>query len=135
MYDGDFMLEEGPKLGYSAEVIRKTIMTNDAQREGFEKAVKAGVKIAHGTDSGIFPHGQNARNLAYYVRFGLTPMQAIQSATRWSAELLGRSEDLGAVEPGAYADLIAVPGDPTDDVRLLEDVPFVMKGGEVVKAG
>jgi len=135
MYDGDFMLEEGPKLGYSDEVIRKTIMTNDAQREGFEKSVKAGVRIANGTDSGIFPHGQNARNLAYYVRFGLTPMQAIQSATCWSAELLGRSDDLGAIKPGAFADLIAVPGDPTDDVRLLEDVPFVMKGGEVVKAG
>ncbi len=134
MYDGDFMLEEGPKLGYSDEVIRKTILTNDAQREGFTKAVKAGVRIAHGTDSGVFPHGQNARNLAYYVRFGLTPMQAIQSATRWSAELLGRQDELGAIAPGMLADLIAVPGDPTDDVRLLEDVPFVMKGGDVVKA-
>ena len=133
MYDGDYMLEEGPTLGYDDEVIRKTVMTNDAQREGFARCVEAGVRIAHGTDSGIYPHGENARNLAYYVRFGLTPMQAIRSATRWSAELLGWQERVGAVAPGLLADLIAVPGDPTDDVRILEDVPFVMLGGEVVK--
>jgi imidazolonepropionase-like amidohydrolase len=133
MYDGDFMLEHGPAMGYSEETIRKTILTNDAQREGFAKAVRAGVRIAHGTDSGIFPHGDNAKNLAYYVRFGLTDVQAIQSATRWSAELMGWQDRVGAVEPGLYADLIAVPGDPTADVRLLESVPFVMKGGAVVK--
>ncbi len=133
MYDGDYMLERGPELGYSDEVIRKTILTNDAQREGFTKAVKAGVRIAHGTDSGIFPHGEQAKNLAYYVRYGLTAAQAIQSATRWSAELMGWEDRVGALAPGLYADIVAVPGDPTDDVTLLEDVPFVMKGGVVVK--
>ena len=133
MYDGDFMLEHGPAMGYSQETLDKTILTNDAQREGFAKAVAAGVRIAHGTDSGIFPHGDNAKNLAYYVRFGLTQMQTIQSATRWSAELMGWQDRVGAVEPGLFADLIAVPGDPCADVRLLEDVPFVMKGGAVVK--
>jgi imidazolonepropionase-like amidohydrolase len=133
MYDGDYMLEEGPALGYTDETLRKTVMTNDAQREGFAKSVEAGVRIAHGTDSGIYPHGWNAKNLAFYVRFGLTPIQAIQSATRWAAELMRWEDRVGAIEPGLFADLIAVPGDPTDDVAILEDVPFVMKGGVVVK--
>ena len=133
MYDGDYMLEEGPALGYSEEVLGKTRLTNDAQREGFAKCVKAGVRIANGTDSGIAPHGWNARNLALYVRFGLTPIQAIQSATRWAAELMGWEDRVGTIAPGLYADLIAVPGDPADDVTLLEDVPFVMKGGQIVK--
>ena len=133
MYDGDYMLEEGPVLGYSEEVLGKTRLTNDAQREGFTRCVKAGVRIANGTDSGIAPHGWNAKNLALYVRFGLTPTQAIQSATRWTAELMGWEDRVGTIEPGLFADLIAVPGDPTDDVTLLEDVPFVMKGGHVVK--
>ena len=133
MYDGDYILEEGPALGFTDEVMRKTILTNDAQREGFAKCVKAGVRIAHGTDSGVYPHGHNAKNLAYYVRCGLTPAQTIQSATRWSAELLGWQDRVGAIRPGLLADLIAVTGDPTDDVSLLEDVAFVMKGGEVVK--
>ncbi len=133
MYDGDYMLEPEQRARYSAETIRKTEMTNEAQRDGFTRAVKAGVRIANGTDSGIFPHGQNARNLAYYVRYGLTDLQAIQSATWFSAELLGREDSIGAVKEGLVADLIAVPGDPTDDVGLLEDVPFVMKGGSIVK--
>jgi imidazolonepropionase-like amidohydrolase len=134
MYDGDYMLEVGPSLGYTGEVIEKVHLTNDAQREGFTKCVKAGVRIAFGTDSGIAPHGMNARQFPYYVRYGLTPMQAIQSATRWSAELMRWEDRVGTVSPGFQADLIAVPGDPTDDVALLEHVPFVMKGGEVMKA-
>ncbi|TMK37103.1 MAG: amidohydrolase family protein [Actinobacteria bacterium] len=133
MYDGDYMLEEGPALGYTEEVLAKTRLTNEAQREGFTKCVKAGVRIANGTDSGIAPHGWNARNLGFYVRFGLTPMQAIQSATRWTAELMRWEGRVGTIAPGLYADLIAVPGDPTDDVTLLQDVPFVMKGGQIVK--
>src|SRR5918996_202869 len=133
MFDGDWMLQEGPGLGYSDEVLRKTEMTNDAQRENFAKAVKAGVKIAFGTDSGIYPHGMNAKNLAFYVRFGQTPMEAIRSATLGAAELLGWDDRVGSIAPGRYADLIAVDGDPLDDVTVLEDVPFVMKGGEVVK--
>ena len=133
MYDGDYMLEQGPARGYTEEVLGKTRLTNDAQREGFTKCVKAGVRIANGTDSGIAPHGRNARNLALYVRFGLTPMQAIQSAPRWAAELMGWEDRVGTIAPHTFADLIAVPGDPSDDVTLLEDVPFVMKGGRIVK--
>lgn len=134
MYDGDYMLEVGPSLGYTDEVIEKVHLTNDVQREGFTKCVKAGVRIAFGTDSGIAPHGVNARQFPYYVRYGLTPMQAIQSATRWSAELMGWEDRVGTIAPGLFADLVAVPGDPTGDVSLLEDVPFVMKGGEIVRA-
>jgi imidazolonepropionase-like amidohydrolase len=133
MYDGDYMLEVGPSLGYTDEVIEKVHLTNDAQREGFTKAVKAGVRIAFGTDSGIAPHVQNARQFPFYVRYGLTPMQAIQSATRWSAELMRWEDRVGTIAEGLFADLIAVPRDPVDDVTVLQDVPFVMKGGDVVK--
>lgn len=134
MYDGDYMLEVGPSLGYTDEVIAKVHLTNDAQREGFTRCVKAGVRIAFGTDSGIAPHGVNARQFPYYVRYGLTPMQAIRSATRWSAELMGWEDRVGVIAPGLFADLIAVHGDPTDDVSILERVPFVMKDGVVVKS-
>jgi imidazolonepropionase-like amidohydrolase len=91
------------------------------------------VKQVYGTDAGIYPHGDNARQFAVMVRYGMTPMQAIQSATVNAAEALGRSRDLGAIQAGRYGDLIAVKGDPTADVRALERVDFVMKGGEVVK--
>jgi imidazolonepropionase-like amidohydrolase len=133
MFDGDWMIQEGPRLGYSEEVLRKTEMTNDAQRGNFAKAVNVGVKIAFGTDSGIFPHGMEAKNLAFHVRFGQTPMEAIRSATMISAELMGWEDKVGSLRSGRYADLIAVDGDPLDDVTVLEDIPFVMKGGEVVK--
>jgi len=95
--------------------------------------VHAGVKAAFGTDAGIFPHGDNAKQLAVYVKFGMTPAQAIRSATSVAAELLGRTHDVGTLQAGRYADLIAVRGDPLTDVRVLESVPFVMKGGKIVK--
>jgi imidazolonepropionase-like amidohydrolase len=133
IFDGDWMVQEGPRIGYTDEVMRKTEWTNEMQRAGFTKAVKAGVKLANGTDSGIFPHGMEAKNLACYVRFGMTPMQAIVSATRVAAELIRWEDRVGAVREGLLADLIAVAGDPIDDITLLEDVPFVMKGGVVVK--
>jgi imidazolonepropionase-like amidohydrolase len=133
MFDGDWMLQEGPRLGYSDETLRKTEMTNDSQRENFGKAVRAGVKIAFGTDSGIYPHGMNAKNLAFHVRFGQTPMEAIRSATVVSAALMGWDDRVGSLRPGRFADLIAVDGDPLEGVTVLEDIPFVMKGGEVVK--
>jgi imidazolonepropionase-like amidohydrolase len=133
MFDGDWMIQEGPRLGYSDEVMRKTELTNEAQRENFANAVKAGVRIAFGTDSGIYPHGMNAKNLAFHVRFGQTPIEAIRSVTITSAELMGWEDRVGSLKPGRYADLIAVDGDPLDDVTVLEDVPFVMKGGEVLK--
>jgi imidazolonepropionase-like amidohydrolase len=133
IYFGDWIEEEGRRAGWSENVLRKNIETTAAQREGFAKAVKAGVKIAYGTDSGGYPHGWVGKQFAYHVRYGQTPMQAVQSATVVAAELMQWSDRVGAVAPGHFADLIAVPGDPMDDITQLEDVPFVMKGGEIVK--
>jgi imidazolonepropionase-like amidohydrolase len=132
IYGGDYIAEVGRRDGWKADVLRKNDETTMTQREAFEKCVAAGVRIAYGTDSGIYPHGLNARQLAYHVRHGQTPLEAIRSATLHAADLMGWSDRIGRVERGLYADVIAVPGDPTQDVRLLEDVSFVMKGGEVV---
>ncbi len=133
IYFGDWIEEEGTRSGWSKDVLRKNRETTDAQREGFEKSVKAGVRLAYGTDSGGYPHAWVGKQFAYQVRYGQTPMEAIQTATVNAAELLTWRDRVGAIKPGLFADLIAVPGDPTDDVSLLEDVPFVMKGGAVVK--
>ncbi len=135
IFCGDYIAEIGRRDGWKADVLRKNDETTEAQRAMFEKCVAAGVRIAFGTDSGIYPHGQNARQLAYHVRHGQTPLEAIRAATLHAAELMGWSDRVGRIEVGRWADLIAVPGDPTDDVRLLEDVPFVMKGGEVLLHG
>ena len=131
--DGDHMVEQGPALGYTDEVMRKVVWTNEVSRAMFGKAVAAGAKIANGSDTGIAPFGTEAKNLTCYVRFGMTPMQAIRSATVVAAELIHWEDRVGAIAGGLFADLIAVPGDPTTDITLLESVPFVMKGGEVVK--
>jgi imidazolonepropionase-like amidohydrolase len=105
----------------------------EIQRRNFTKAVRAGVKMSFGTDAGVCPHGINARQFAFMVKYGMTPMQAIQSATSNAADLLGRSNLLGSLQPGKYADIIAVSGNPLEDIRLLENVKFVMKEGEVYK--
>jgi len=133
IYNGDFIDAYGKAHGWPAETLRKNTETTDAQREGFRKAVKAGVKIAYGTDAGVFPHGWNARQLPYMVRYGMTPMQAIQSATTVAAALMDKSRDVGAISPGHYADLIAVKGDPMADISIMSAVDKVMKGGVVVK--
>lgn len=130
---GDWIAERGRLNGWSPEVLRKNEETTEAQREVFAKAVKAGVRLAFGTDSGGYPHGMAARQFAYQVRYGQTPMEAIRSATSVAAELLGWDDRVGAIEPGRFADLIAVEGDVLEDVSRLEDVAFVMKGGQVVK--
>ncbi len=129
---GDWIEEQGRLHGWSPNVLRKNQETMQAQRDGFAKAVAAGARLAFGTDSGGYPHGMNARQFASMVRYGMTPMQAIQSATSVAAELMGWQERVGAIEPGRYADLIAVHGDPLEDVDLLTDVALVMKGGELV---
>src|SRR4029077_7287233 len=106
--------------------------TTEAQREGFRKAVAAGVKVVFGTDAGVYTHRPHGGQFAYMVRYGMTPIQAIQAATILAAENIGNTE-IGTLEPGHYADLVAVKGDPIANIRLLEDIPFVMKGGAVVK--
>jgi imidazolonepropionase-like amidohydrolase len=131
--DGDHMAEQGPALGYTDEVMEKVHWTNEVSRAIFGKAVAAGAKIANGSDTGIAPFGTEAKNLTCYVRFGMTPMQAIQSATTIAAEMIGWQDRVGRLAAGTYADLIAVTGDPTADITVLESVSLVMKGGVVVK--
>lgn len=133
IYCGDWIAEEGRRGGWSADVLRKNEETTDAQRDGFTRCVKAGVKIAYGTDSGVYPHAMVAKQFAYMVRFGMTPLEAIRSATLVAAELLGWQDCAGAVAPGRFADLVAMAGDPLEDVTVLEDPTFVMKGGEVLR--
>jgi imidazolonepropionase-like amidohydrolase len=105
----------------------------EAQRQNFTKAVRAGVKMTFGTDAGVCPHGINARQFAFMVKYGMTPLQAIQSATVNAADLIGHSELFGSIKAGKSADIIAVAGDPLTDIRVLENVAFVMKEGAVYK--
>jgi imidazolonepropionase-like amidohydrolase len=133
IYNDDFILGLGKQYGFTDEMLEKERMVGQQQREGFRKAAQAGVKIAFGTDAGVYPHGGNAKQFAYMVKYGLTPMQAIQSATVNAADLLGWSDQVGSLEPGRFADLIAVEGEPLKDVTTLEHVKFVMKGGQVIK--
>ena len=133
IYNDDFILGHAEDLHIPEEFVAKERAIGQLQRDNWAKAVKAGVRLAFGTDAGIFPHGDNAKQFAVMVRYGLTPARAILAATAWAAELLDRSKEVGTLQAGRYADLIAVPGDPLQDIRLLEHVPFVMKGGTVVK--
>jgi len=132
VYNGDYTEEVGGEGGWSAEILRKNRETTDIQRLAFRKAVQAGVRIGFGTDAGIFPHGQNARQFAYLVRHGLSPLDAIRSATINAAQCLGEERDLGSIAPGRFADMIAVRGDPLADVELLRKVEGVMKAGRLV---
>jgi imidazolonepropionase-like amidohydrolase len=132
---GDWTIEQGERDGWSPDVMRKLRETTDVQREGFEQAVTAGVKLAFGTDSGTYPHGMNAHQFASMVKHGMTPMEAIRSATVVAAELMGWRDRVGALEPGLFADLVAVEGDVLSDVDLLTDVDLVMKGGRLLSAG
>jgi imidazolonepropionase-like amidohydrolase len=134
IYNDDYILSEFARLGYPDKLIEKERQVGRRQRESFQRAVRAGVKVAFGSDAGVYPHGDNAKQFAHMVRWGLTPLQAITAATSSAAELLGWSDRVGRVVPGLYADLIAVAGDPLADVAELERVTFVMKGGAVVKA-
>ena len=133
IYNGDFIAEVGKRDGWPADILRKNDETTEAQRIGFRKAVKAGVQISFGTDAGVYPHGHNARQFAYMVRWGMTPMQAIQSATIVGARMLGWSERVGAIAPGRFADLVAVDESPLADITALERIDHVMKGGELVR--
>lgn len=133
IYNDDYIIAEFAKMGYPAKIIEKERMVGRLQRENFQRAAKAGVKMAYGTDAGVYPHGWNAKQFAHMVRWGLTPMAAIQSATSSAADLLGWKEKVGRVAPGLYADIIAVNADPLTDITALERVQFVMKGGVVFK--
>jgi imidazolonepropionase-like amidohydrolase len=133
IYDDDYILAEGEKNGVFKESLDKERVIGLKQRQTFQAAVKAGVKMVFGTDAGVYPNGYNARQFVTMVKWGMTPMQAIQASTTTAAEALGRTGDVGAIAVGRYGDLIAVAGNPLDDVAKLQNVAFVMKGGEVVK--
>ena len=133
IYNDDYILAEYGRLGYPDKILAKERLVGRTQRENFTKAVKAGCKIAYGTDAGVYPHGWNGKQFFHMVKWGMTPLQAIQSATTSAADLLGWKDRIGQLAPGYYADLIAVTGDPLADVTVLEQVGFVMKGGQVFK--
>jgi imidazolonepropionase-like amidohydrolase len=133
IYNGDYIASMGREQKWPAEYLRKNDETTEAQRQGFRKAVAAGVKIAYGTDSGVYPHGWNAKQLPYMVHYGMTPMAAIQSATSVAAALMQWSDRVGSIAPGKYADIIAVEGDAMADLSSFGKVGFVMKGGVVYK--
>ncbi len=133
IYNDDYILAEGAKNGVFAESLEKERQIGRAQRETFKRGVAAGVKMVFGTDAGVYPHGQNARQFAKMVEWGMTPLQAIQAATLNAGEALGRSKDVGAIAVGRYADIIAVNGDPLADVAVLQKVAVVIKGGAVVR--
>jgi imidazolonepropionase-like amidohydrolase len=135
VYNGDYTEEVGRRDGWPADILRKNRETIGTQRAAFERAVRAGVKIAFGTDAGIFPHGENARQFAYMVRHGQTPLAAIRAATIDAAAALGRERELGSVAPGKFADLVAVEGDPLADVGQLRHIAGVMKEGRLQLTG
>ncbi|MBR7621628.1 amidohydrolase family protein [Phenylobacterium sp. 20VBR1] len=134
IYNTDYTQAEGKKNGVLEDNLRKDRDIGEIQRLNYGKALKAGVKMIYSTDAGVYPHGDNAKQFAVMVRYGATPLQAIQSATVTAAQALGKAGDVGQVKVGAYGDLVGVTGDPLKDVTILEHPTFVMKGGEVIKA-
>jgi imidazolonepropionase-like amidohydrolase len=134
LYTLDFIIDEGKENGVPQYGIDKAREISKVQRANLRKAYQAGVKFAYGTDAAVFPHGRNARDFAILVdQLGVPPMEAIRMATQYAADLIGISDKVGTIEPGKWADLIAVAGDPLQNIRLLEDVKFVMKGGIAFK--
>jgi imidazolonepropionase-like amidohydrolase len=133
IYNGDWINDVGVKEHWPAEYLRKNIETTDVQRRGFAAAVKAGAKMTFGTDAGVYMYGLGGRQFAYMVRYGMTPMQAIQSATSEAAKALRMDGQVGSIAPGAFGDLVAVKGDPLADIRSLEHVDGVVKEGRIVQ--
>lgn len=133
IYNDTFILQEGLKHGMLPESIEKEKQIGKLQRANFKKAWQGGAKMAFGTDGGVYPHGDNWKQVPLMVEFGMKPADAIRSATSWAADLLGQKDHLGSVKVGAYADLIATEADPLTDVNAVSKVIFVMKGGQVFK--
>ena len=133
IYNGDWIDTEGRRMNWPAEFLRKNRETTEIQRQAFTKAVKAGVPIVYATDAGVYPHGLNARQFRIMVERGMTPEQAIASATYVAARFMGSSATVGTLQEGKFGDLIAVRGDPLADIRLLENVDVVFKGGLAFK--
>ncbi len=132
IYNTEYTQSEGKKNGVLEDNLRKDREIAQIQRDNFRAAHKAGVKMVFGSDAGVMPHGQVGRQFATMVQYGMTPLQAIQAATRNAAQALGRERDVGAIAVGRYGDLVAVTGDPTANVRLLEKPEAVVKGGKLI---
>jgi imidazolonepropionase-like amidohydrolase len=133
IYNDTYILEHGAEVGMLEESLEKERQIGQLQRDNFRKAFEGGARMAFGSDGGVYPHGDNGKQFAYMVEYGMTSMQAIQAATIHAAELIGWPDAVGAIEAGRYADIIAVNGNPLENVSLLEHVSFVMKGGTVYK--
>jgi imidazolonepropionase-like amidohydrolase len=133
IYNDDYILATGTANGTEQESLDKEKVIGLKQRQTFQRAVKAGVRMIFGTDAGVYPHGDNGRQFAKMVEWGMTPIQAIRAATSDAAEALGKTNDVGALAVGRYGDIVAVDGDPLADVRVLEKVSAVIKGGVRVK--
>src|SRR4029078_5403916 len=133
VYNDDYILATGTANGTEQESLDKEKAIGLKQRQTFQRAVRAGVKMLFGTDAGVYPHGDNGKQFAKMVQWGMQPLAGIQRATRSAAEALNKVGQVGPIAPGAFGDLVAVRGDPTRDVRLLEHVDAVIKGGQLVK--
>ena len=133
VYNGDYIDTEGRKQHWPEEFLRKNIETTDVQRQGFTRALSAGVPMVFGTDSAVYPHGLNARQFPIMVAHGMTPMQAIKSASSTAAHYMGWDDRVGRLTPGLFGDLIAVKGDPLKDITRLQHVAVVIKGGVAFK--
>jgi len=129
IYDEECIQEQGKKGNLPADFLEHDAKLGELHRQNFRKAVQAGVKMAFGTDAGVCAYGTSGKQFAFMVKYGMTPMQAIQAATTNAADLLGHSDVLGSIKPGKYADLVAVSGDPLQNISVLENVQFVMKDG------
>jgi imidazolonepropionase-like amidohydrolase len=133
IYDEECIQEAGRKGNIPQDFLQHDRQLGELHRQNFRKAVNAGLKMSFGTDAGVCPYDRSVRQFAFMVRYGMTPMQAIQSATVNAADLLGHSDVIGSIQPGKFADLVAVNGDPLQDISLLEHVQFVMKDGKIYK--
>jgi imidazolonepropionase-like amidohydrolase len=133
IYDEECIQEDGKAGKVPKDFLEHDAQLGQIQRDNFRKAVAAGVKMSFGTDAGVCAYGNSGKQFAFMVKYGMTPMQAIQAATHNAADLLGHADEFGSIKPGKHADIIAVVGDPLTDIRLLENVQFVMKDGKVYK--
>jgi imidazolonepropionase-like amidohydrolase len=134
IYDEECIQEAGRKGAIPADFLEHDRELGEKHRQNFRKAVEAGVKMSFGTDLGVCPYGTSPKQFAFMVKYGMTPMQAIQAATSNAADLLGHTKEIGSIKPGKFADLVAVSGDPLKDISVLENIEFVMKGGKVYKS-
>ena len=133
IYNGDYINKAGKEENWPEEFLRKNRETTEEQRSGFAKAHKAGVRIVYGTDAGVYPHGDNAKQFSYMVKNGMTPTESLQAATLHAADVMGWGDQVGQINSGFFADIVALRDNPIDDIKALEDIDVVIKGGQLFK--